>query len=307
MIEKLKENSIPYTEFKNGIVINADCRDVIEYLDFDHVIVDPPYGILQHKIETGLDFKECIKLIHNNKKNINFCFFGLEPSYSDWAVETYKYFPYIQEIIWNKKNNSNIFNNVSKIHEKFLISGYGVINDVKIPYEEHLLITEQNISSVNRCINMFREIINKENCIIKFKQRIYEGIKIFNKESVQNVGSIIINNPKKEEAIYRVIRSMMCTGFRVSSIMKYATETKENRKQDKNFAHPTQKPTKLLDVLIQLISNENETILDFCLGSGTTAISCINKGRRFIGIEIDKGYYEMSCERIRMREDEYLF
>lgn len=63
--------------------------------------------------------------------------------------------------------------------------------------------------------------------------------------------------------------------------------------------HPTQKPVALLEYLIKTYSNEGETILDNCMGSGSTGIACINTGRRFIGMEIDDWYFEVAEQRIK--------
>ena len=62
--------------------------------------------------------------------------------------------------------------------------------------------------------------------------------------------------------------------------------------------HPTQKPVELFEYLIKTYTNEGETVLDNCMGSGTTAIACINTNRNYIGFELDKGYYRASIERI---------
>ena len=62
--------------------------------------------------------------------------------------------------------------------------------------------------------------------------------------------------------------------------------------------HPTQKPVALLEYLIKTYTNENETVLDNCMGSGSTGVACINTNRKFIGMEMDDKYYEIACERI---------
>jgi site-specific DNA-methyltransferase (adenine-specific) len=62
--------------------------------------------------------------------------------------------------------------------------------------------------------------------------------------------------------------------------------------------HPTQKPVALFEYLIKTYTNENETVYDGCMGSGTTAIACINTKRNFIGSELDKGYYDIALNRI---------
>ena len=68
--------------------------------------------------------------------------------------------------------------------------------------------------------------------------------------------------------------------------------------RDKNKIHPTQKPIALMEYLIKTYSNENDTVLDFTMGSGTTGIACKNLNRNFIGIELDKKYFDIAKQRI---------
>lgn len=69
-----------------------------------------------------------------------------------------------------------------------------------------------------------------------------------------------------------------------------------NRKE--KTIHPTQKPLGLFEYLIKTYSNEGETVLDNCMGSGTTAIACINTNRNFIGFELDETYFNLANDRI---------
>ena len=62
--------------------------------------------------------------------------------------------------------------------------------------------------------------------------------------------------------------------------------------------HPTQKPVALFEYLIKTYTNEGDLVLDNCMGSGTTAIACINTNRNYIGFELDKEYYELAKKRI---------
>ena len=62
--------------------------------------------------------------------------------------------------------------------------------------------------------------------------------------------------------------------------------------------HPTQKPVLLCEYLIKTYTNEDETVLDNCMGSGTTGVACKNLNRKFIGIELDDTYYEIAKNRI---------
>ena len=66
----------------------------------------------------------------------------------------------------------------------------------------------------------------------------------------------------------------------------------------KGHLHPTQKPVDLLEYLIKTYTNEGETVLDFTMGSGSTGVACINTNRNFIGIELDKGYFDIAEKRI---------
>ena len=67
--------------------------------------------------------------------------------------------------------------------------------------------------------------------------------------------------------------------------------------RDRGF-HPTQKPIALLEYLIKTYTNEGETVLDFTMGSGSTGVACVNTNRRFIGIELDEGYFNIAKKRI---------
>ena len=71
-----------------------------------------------------------------------------------------------------------------------------------------------------------------------------------------------------------------------------------------NLFHPTQKPVALCEYLIRTYTNEGETVLDNCIGSGTTAVAAINTGRRFIGFEKDAGYFDIAQKRIATAKEE---
>ena len=66
----------------------------------------------------------------------------------------------------------------------------------------------------------------------------------------------------------------------------------------KGSVHPTQKPVDLLEYLIKTYTNENEIVLDFTMGSGSTGVACMNTNRNFIGIELDEKYFEIAKNRI---------
>jgi site-specific DNA-methyltransferase (adenine-specific) len=74
------------------------------------------------------------------------------------------------------------------------------------------------------------------------------------------------------------------------SILRFGSEGKT--------VHPTQKPVDLLEYLVKTYTNEGDTILDNCMGSGTTGVACKNLNRKFIGIEQDPSYFEIAKGRI---------
>lgn len=62
--------------------------------------------------------------------------------------------------------------------------------------------------------------------------------------------------------------------------------------------HPTQKPLRLIKYLIKTYSNPGDTVLDNCMGSGSTGVACVETGRGFIGMEIEEGYFQIAEKRI---------
>lgn len=76
-------------------------------------------------------------------------------------------------------------------------------------------------------------------------------------------------------------------------LLEFANEAVNSKKR----FHPTQKPVKLLEYLVKTYTNEGDTVLDNCMGSGSTGIACLNTGRRFIGIEKAPNYFDIACTR----------
>jgi len=68
--------------------------------------------------------------------------------------------------------------------------------------------------------------------------------------------------------------------------------------------HPTQKPVALMEYLIKTYTNEGDTVLDNCMGSGTTGVACVNTNRNFIGMELDENYFKIATQRIFEAYDE---
>ena len=76
--------------------------------------------------------------------------------------------------------------------------------------------------------------------------------------------------------------------------------------QDLQTVHPTQKPVALMEYLAKTYSNEGDYVLDFCVGSGTAGVACVNTNRKFIGIEKDEGYFKIAQDRIQKAQEAVL-
>lgn len=86
--------------------------------------------------------------------------------------------------------------------------------------------------------------------------------------------------------------------------LRYPSSVQEfNNCRQKLGLHPTQKPTDLLEYLIKTYTMEGDTVLDNCMGSGSTGVACVNTKRNFIGIELDDNYFKIAEDRInKVRE-----
>lgn len=96
--------------------------------------------------------------------------------------------------------------------------------------------------------------------------------------------------PKYEMIMFAHKGRKLLNGFR------YADVIKANRTGNK--VHPTEKPVDLLELFIKNSSDENEIVFDGFMGSGSCGVACINTNRNFIGIELDKGYFDIAEKRI---------
>ena len=115
-------------------------------------------------------------------------------------------------------------------------------------------------------------------------------------------------NPQKTEGKpYHVIRDKTPRMKETNNAVMRQTETVNSGERlpirtlyfnQQKGIHPTQKPVALFEYLIKTYTNEGATVLDNCMGSGTTAIACMNTNRNYIGYELDKKYFDIANERI---------
>ena len=80
----------------------------------------------------------------------------------------------------------------------------------------------------------------------------------------------------------------------------YPRQVLEYKNHNIGNVHPTQKPVALMEYLIKTYTHEGELVLDFTMGSGSTGVACKNLNRQFIGIELDKKYFKIAEERVRL-------
>lgn len=96
--------------------------------------------------------------------------------------------------------------------------------------------------------------------------------------------------PKHEFVLFAHKGRRLLNGFRHPDIIQ--------AKRTGNKYHPTEKPVDLLEIFISESSNIGETVLDCFMGSGSTGVACVNTGRNFIGMELDKQYFDIAVQRI---------
>ena len=142
--------------------------------------------------------------------------------------------------------------------------------------------------------------------ILKFQpSKIHENILIFStgthlynpqmeERPVENKRN---NKPRLNKVGIQGSRKFLIEHSRGMDDVKYPTSIKYFN-SERHSIHPTQKPIDLLEYLIKTYTNENDTVLDNTMGSGSTGIACINTNRDFIGIEKDEHYFQIAKKRI---------
>jgi len=138
--------------------------------------------------------------------------------------------------------------------------------------------------------------------ILKYQPyKTHEIISVFSKETHNYYP---IKTPQKER-IGKVYSSSASAPLKYSDGLERVYKDKHPKSivtisnaNQKGKLHPTQKPVALMEYLIKTYTNENELVLDFTMGSGTTGVACKNLGRDFIGIELDDNYFKVAQDRI---------
>jgi len=143
----------------------------------------------------------------------------------------------------------------------------------------------------------YRPLLEHETISVFYKkQPVYnpQGVIPCNKIVKQKLttlkDSVYCNNCFKDTEIYK----KKFTNY-PSTILKIGQHINV---RGRKHLHPTQKDVELIEYLIKTYSNENDVVLDNCMGSGSTGIACLNTNRKFIGIELDDNYFNVAKQRI---------
>ena len=160
---------------------------------------------------------------------------------------------------------------------------------------------------INSKIDWYRHcwIWNKKNisnpCSAKYQPlKQHEDIVVFGKNKVNYFPiktDLHIEREWKQYSKNNIVNvvggSGKTKGKYPKTILEFSNATRKG-----NF-HPTQKPVPLLEYLVKTYTNENDIVLDFTMGSGSTGVACMNLNRKFIGIELDENYFNIAKNRIK--------
>ena len=291
---------------------NADCLEIMQRLvnkgmQVDAIITDPPYGYLDHKLDKWFDNNKFFELAYKIIKKDGFLIFfgrGVENARRMVIAEDVG-FKFKEEIVWNKKNSSTPTLNLHRIHEMAYIftKGKGSINKVYKPAtdeifeydkDEYIKVLEEDITKLVSKIN---RISNFE----EFNKWRSGGIK---RDSIDKFAVTIKDLNYSNDGDYAVFNKYN-KGRVVKSIISIFNSVKNSHTQ----IHPTEKPVKLMEILIELVDDGSNdfTVLDPFAGSCATGVACYNMNKNFIGCEIDGGYFNAAVNRIYKECPQKLF
>ena len=128
--------------------------------------------------------------------------------------------------------------------------------------------------------------------------RSVENVSVFyKKQPTYNAQGLKVHNKIKDRGIGAETNNK-CGTVNIQTHTGYPHQLLKVSRDNGKSVHPTQKPVALMEYLIKTYTNENETVLDFTMGSGSTGVACKNTNRNFIGIEMDDKYFNIAKDRI---------
>ena len=244
---------------------NGDCLEIMDRLIeegvvVDAIICDPPYGTTACKWDSIIPLGEIWERLNKLiKDNGAIVLFGSQPFTTNLIYSNIKNFKH--QWIWNKNSAGNI-----------LVAKY---QPLKI--EEEILV----FSKKGQKVNYYPVFIEGE------KNRTNEAPTVKESDLFSGI---------KSGKFYKTEKNKKGTQRYPKNIINISTQSTECANSKR--VHPTQKPVDLLEYLIKTYTNENEVVLDFTMGSGSTGVACMNTNRKFIGIELDKNYFDIASKRI---------
>jgi len=302
----------------------------------DMILCDLPYGTTACKWDVIIPFDKLWEQYNRIvKSNGVIVLFGSEPFSSKLICSNISNFSH--SWIWEKEQGSNfLLSNIQpmKIHENIMVF-YPTFDDTESNLElrEYFYSEKEKGNLSNKQINellgystkgsgmaghYFKKdktqfIFPKKSDYLKlqqtgFFQKSYDELLILyesNKSNKRTFNQQFTEGKKyitKQGGISDVYGNKHKDIITVNEGKRFPKSIlKFNR--DKEKLHPTQKPIALLEYLIKTYTNENETVLDNCMGSGSTGVACINTNRNFIGIEKDDKYFEIAKDRIEKAKE----
>lgn len=274
-------------------IYNEDCLEGMKRIPdktVNAIVTDPPYLYLKHKLDRDFDEGEVFREWNRILKDDGFIVvFGRGMSFYRWNVKLEQYgFKFKEEIIWNKRNISSPFLKLGRVHETIsLLTKKGKINKVRVPYVEK---KHYDIENVIQDVNRVKSALGNPASFERMKRYLETNDFdwIGERTSKHNLtGAKSKDNDRSVTTLRGIVEGKIETSIIDCNQERY------------NKLHPTQKPVKLMERLINLVSKENDIIIDPFAGSGSTALACQILNRKFIGFEIDTEYYEICLERIK--------
>ena len=249
---------------------NGDCLEVMDKLikegiKVDSIITDIPYGTTKCKWDSVIPFDEMWNRLNKLiKPNGAIVLFGSEPFSSALRMSNIKNYKYDWK--WDK------------------VTGGGHLNAKHRPMQrfEDVIVFSKNKHSYNPQMEELTEEEYKKKIAKIPKERHH----ISNSELTGKRYELPLLEQNLEDYKKRY----------PSNILVYSKYMKECNNVRR--VHPTQKPVDLLEYLVKTYTNEDGVVLDFTMGSGSTGVACMNANRRFIGIELNKDYFEIGKNRI---------
>lgn len=267
-------------EFMKGMVERGDRVSAI--------ITDPPYLYLNHRLDRPFDERLFFELASKITNKI--IFFGRGDSFYKWNMLCAEFgFEFKEELIWNKKMASSPYNVVARVHETISVrmKKDEKLNRVKLDRVKKMVREEDFVN----LMASVRSLCNGLRNSTPLKKYLEEGILTYKicKGGKHGITARAGDMKKLDGDIVTALGFL--EGALMTSIITY-------NREHHSMEHPTQKPFKMLQPLVELISNEGDIIFDPFSGSGSTGIAALSKGRNFIGCEIDDEYYDLSYRRL---------